>query len=108
MRLDTFFALERPAETPDGGGGQLRSWEVVGRLWGALTPSTGRETALGDRPSARVTHRITFRRAKEPDARPKPEQRLVSRGRVFAIRAVADAGPPGKYLTVFAEEGPFS
>ena len=107
-RLASRLTLESPVRTPDGGGGATVTWVPVGHLWGEIEARSARETAPGDRVSSRVTHRITLRRGPTAAERPGPEQRLVHRGRVFAIHGVAEADPRGAYLTVWAEEGPFS
>ena len=107
-RLDTMFTLEAAVRTPDGGGGWSLEWQAVGILWGELRPASARESTVGGRPTSRVTHQILLRRGPTGAERPDPQQRLVHRGRVFAIRGVAGAGPRDAYLTVWAEEGPVS
>ena len=107
-RLDARLTLETPVRTPDGGGGATLAWTPVGTLWGEIAARSAREGTAGDRRVARATHRITIRRGPTDAHRPTPEQRLVHRGRVFAIHGVTEAGPGGAWLTVWAEEGPFS
>lgn len=105
---DTRFTLEAPLRTPDGGGGAEIAWTQVGTLWGALEARSGREGVSGDRRLSHVTHRITIRRGPTDAHRPTAAQRLVHRGRVFAIHAVAEADAGGAWLTIWAEEGPLS
>ncbi|MEM1344695.1 MAG: head-tail adaptor protein [Pseudomonadota bacterium] len=107
-RLDTRLTLESPVATPDGGGGSAIVWTPLGVLWAEIVATAGREITSGDRPTSRVSHRITVRRARTPADRPRPEQRLTGLGRTFAIRAVADDDPRALTLTLWAEEGPVS
>jgi head-tail adaptor len=107
-RLSRRFTLEAPERTADGGGGWHVNWRPLGVLWGDLGPARGSEGAVGARAQSRVTHRITVRLATAAAARPEPDQRLRLGARVFAVRAVAEADGGRAYLTVWAEEGPFS
>jgi len=107
-RLDSRLTLEAPVRTPDGGGGWTVAWQAVGTLWGEIDARSAREGTVGTRPTARVTHRITIRRGTTDAERPRPDQRLRYRDRVFAIHGTGEADPGSAYLTVWAEEGPFS
>lgn len=107
-RLGARLTLEAASPTPDGGGGASLAWAPLGHLWGEIEARAAREATAGDRRINRVTHRITVRRGTGAAERPSPGQRLVHRGRVFAIHGVAEAAPGAPYLTIWAEEGPFS
>ncbi len=103
----TRLALESPVRTPDGGGGHTLAWTLEGHLWGAIEPRSATEGALGDRPTARITHRIRIAREPGGARRPATHQRFRSGKRVFAIHGVAESVDGGEFL-VWAEEGPFS
>jgi len=107
-RLDARLTLESPVRSPDGGGGWTLDWTPVGHLWGEIAARSARERAVGTRPTARITHRITIRRGPSAAERPRPDQRLRHRDRIFAIHGVAEAEPGGAWLTLWVEEGPFS
>jgi len=107
-QLSTRFTLEAATRTPDGGGGVSLAWAPLGTLWGELRPASARERLSGERLSAHITHRITVRLSPDPSARPEADQRLRVGDRVFAIRGVAEAGTDRAFLTLWAEEGPFS
>lgn len=102
------LVLESPVRTPDGGGGFALSWAEAGALWGEIEVRGAVEPALGDRPAARVTHRITLRAELGPGRRPEPGQRFRLGARIFAILGVAEGDPAGATLIVHAEEGPLS
>ncbi|QDL93082.1 head-tail adaptor protein [Paroceanicella profunda] len=104
--LRRLLVLEAPERSADGGGGVVVSWEALGALWADVQPVSGRETIIGAREHARVSHRIMVRGAPEGSpARPRPEQRLREGARVFAVHAVSEHDPMGRYLTIWAEEG---
>jgi len=107
-KLSVRLTLERPLRQPDGGGGWTLGWEALGSLWADVAPSAGREIAVGDRPAQRVTHRIILRLSPDESARPRPDQRPRSGDRIYAIRGVSEHEGGRAYLTVWAEEGPFS
>lgn len=107
-RLSTRLVLEEATRVPDGGGGFTLGWAPLGTLWGEIAPVGAREREIADRITSAVTHRIAVRLAQDPSARPQPDQRLRAGGRVFAIRGVGEADRHRAYLTVWAEEGPFS
>ena len=103
-RLDRRLLLEAPEDTSDGAGGVTRSWQVLGAVWAALEPRTGRAVDAAAGSVARMPYRITLRAAPAGSpARPKPGQRLRAGARVFHVQAVADE-PGGAWLTCFAEE----
>ncbi len=107
--LSQELLLEAPVRETDTGGGQSVDWQPVGTLWADVQASGARETLSGVREAARVTHRITIRSAPiGSPRRPSADCRFRSGARVFAILGVADADRTRKYLTCWAEEGPFS
>lgn len=103
-RLPHRLVLEGPVRVPDGVGGHDGGWAVLGVLWGALAAGAG--SAAGDPvPFGRVAWRITVRAAPAgAPERPVAGQRLRLGARVFAILAVAERDPGGRYLTCFARE----
>jgi head-tail adaptor len=104
-RLRRRLVLEAPVDAADGAGGFTRTWAVQGALWGEVTPGTGREGAGEEFATALVPFRITVRGA-APGApsRPRPGQRLRDGTRSFAILAVTERDPEGRYLVCFARE----
>ncbi|AVO38508.1 phage head closure protein [Pukyongiella litopenaei] len=104
-RLNRQLVLEAPMSQPDGAGGFSRDWVALGTLWAELTARTGRERSAGGGTVSEVGYRITVRAAPVGSlARPLPDQRFRLGARLFTIRAVADAGAAGRYLTCFADE----
>ncbi|SMX42059.1 head-tail adaptor protein [Actibacterium lipolyticum] len=99
------LVLEEPVRTSDGAGGFVESWAVLGTLWAAVKPGTGRERAGEFATLSRVPYRITVRGAPVgAPSRPKAEQRFRDGARVFRILAVTEADAQGRHLTCFAEE----
>lgn len=56
-------ALQQPNDTPDGIGGQTRTWTTVATVWGRVTPVSGSEhpDAMGMRQEASFILRIRYR-----------------------------------------------
>ncbi|MEM9708443.1 MAG: head-tail adaptor protein [Pseudomonadota bacterium] len=103
--LNRKFTLEAPEQTPDGLGGFLPGWIVLGSLWGELRGISGRDR--DDRAAAlsEARFRVTVRAAPAgASERPIPGQRLVSGTRIFPVLAVYDADPSGRWLTCYVRE----
>ena len=107
--LSTELVLEHPVHAGDSGGGVAVSWEPVGTIWAEIEGVSGREAISGGREASKATHRITIRSAPiDSPRRPRADYRFRAGNRIFAIRGVIEADPRRKYLTCWAEEGPFS
>jgi head-tail adaptor len=105
-RLRRRLVLEDAAATEDSGGGRAVVWVPLGVVWADVRAVSGTESLAGDRDLTRVTHRILVRAAPAGSpARPRADQRFREGSRVFALLAVAEADPRGRYLICWAEEG---
>ncbi|MCB1354470.1 MAG: head-tail adaptor protein [Rhodobacteraceae bacterium] len=106
VSLTRELALEERRTTPDGAGGFVVSWVVLGFLWAQVTPRSGTEFFASFAPRSRILHRILVRAA-PPGApsRPRPEQRFREGERVFDILSVTEASLSARYLEIQAEEG---
>lgn len=103
--LNRKLVLEAPVSAPDGAGGQIASWAVLGTLWGELKPRSGRETTGEAGPLSTASYRITVRGAPPGQSdRPCPGQRLRLGTRKFRILAVTESDARGRYLACQAEE----
>lgn len=107
-RLNRRLALQEAVPRSDGAGGLIRDWADVAILWAGLSALSGQERLSEETSLARTVWRITVRAAPAGSPlRPRPDQRFMEGVRVFAILAVAEADPDGRYLTCFCrEEGP--
>jgi head-tail adaptor len=104
-RLDRALTLEAPVRSPDGAGGFMVTWQALGTHWAELRPGTGRERSGRAVTLSRSPYRIIVRGAPVGSpARPQPDQRFREGDRIFAILAVTEADPSGRYLTCHAEE----
>ncbi|MEX0348010.1 MAG: phage head closure protein [Paracoccaceae bacterium] len=104
-RLNRKLVLEAPARVADGAGGFSESWQALGTLWGEVKARSGTVRSQGGATVSRVSYRIVMRAAPQGSLmRPEPDQRLREGDRIYAIRAVADLGSDGRYLTCFADE----
>ena len=83
----------------------MRSWAVLGTLWGEIRPRTGRESTGETGPLAINMFRIIVRGAPMgDDSRPLAGQRFRTAGRVYHILAVTESEPDGMYLTCETRE----
>ncbi len=95
------LVLEHRVQTPDGAGGYTSDWQALGRIWAAIKPGVGRETAS----LSRVPYQIILRAAPHgAPSRPVPGQRFRQGARLFTIAAVTEADANGLYLTCTALE----
>ena len=99
-RLRHRVVLEKPALSPDGGGGAALAFEAAGALWAEIRPVAAEELEAGDGLSARVTHRVVVRFS--PAIAGGDRFRLGER--LFAIRAAYDPEEDGRYLVCLSEE----
>lgn len=103
--LKRSLVLEAPQDTATGTGGVSRAWVVLGRLWAEIAAGAGRDREGVEVMTAQVALRITVRGAPlGAPSRPQAGQRFRDGLRVFAVLAVAEADPAGRYLTCFARE----
>jgi head-tail adaptor len=104
-RLHRRLALEAEVVTADGAGGFTRVWALRGHLWGEVTPGSGRESGGEEVPLSTQPFRITVRGAAQgAPSRPVAGQRFRDGSRVFAILAVTERDPDGRYLVCAARE----
>lgn len=100
------LVLEQRENQPDGSGGFSVAWQELGTIWASVSPQMGREDFVAGQVHARIRYKIVVRSAPfGAPSRPRPDQRFREGDRIFNILAVADAGPDGKYLEVYSEEG---
>jgi len=94
-------ALQSKLLTPDGGGGFSESWETYATIWASLETGRGLQSLQAGRLESHVSHRIAIRRRDDVS----PNHRLRLGARVLAIRAIEDAGPQARWITLVCEEG---
>lgn len=101
-QLTRKLSVEAPVRLPDGGGGYVETWAVLGEVWGEVVPrGAGRETDT----ASRLQLKITVRAAPQGAAsRPVPGMRFRDGVRLFEIEAVTESDPSGRFLVCFANE----
>ncbi|MGJ8546802.1 MAG: phage head closure protein [Sulfitobacter sp.] len=104
-RLNRQLLLEAPQRVSDGAGGYTEGWSALGTLWAEVTLRTGRETAQIGAPISQARFRIVVRGAPPGSpARPTAQQRFREAARIYAIEAVAEKDPEGRFLVCYAQE----
>ena len=103
--LNRPLVLEEHGVVSDGAGGFTEVWTALGTLWGDVQLRSGRDSSGQDVALGTTAYRIVVRGA-APGApsRSRAGQRFRDGTRIYAIRAVSDDGPDGRFLVCFAEE----
>ncbi len=94
--------IERPIDTPDGGGGFIRDWEPYFATWANVVGSGGTEPYFAEQvyPHAQYTVTIRFRRSQ-----PVTDVMRVHYGtHVLNIRSVVDTKEQHVELVLHCEE----
>ncbi|MEQ9693234.1 head-tail adaptor protein [Shimia sp. SDUM112013] len=105
VHLSRKLVLEAPARVPDGAGGFAESWTVLGTVWADIRARTGRKRDGGEVSLSSTAYRIVLRGAPQgAPSRPVAGMRFREGTRLFAIDAVSERDPQGRYLTCFATE----
>ncbi|WP_050929415.1 head-tail adaptor protein [Aestuariivita boseongensis] len=103
--LNRALVLEASERVADGAGGFSESWVQLGTLWAEVTTRSGREARDVVSAVSAVMLRIVVRGAPVGSAaRPLAGQRFREGTRIFAIEAVSEWDPAGRYLVCFAKE----
>lgn len=97
--------LESPQQVPDGAGGFVQDWQVLGTVWADVTAQAGREVTAGTANLSRVTLRIVLRAAPDGSSmRPQAGQRLREGARLFQILSVTEYDAAGRYLVCTTQQ----
>jgi head-tail adaptor len=103
--LNRALDLEEAARAPDGAGGFAVTWAARGTLWAEVRPGSGRDPAGEEVVLSSVPYRITVRAAPVGAGnRPLPGLRFREGERLFAILAVTERDPEGRWLVCFCRE----
>ncbi|MCB1366822.1 MAG: head-tail adaptor protein [Rhodobacteraceae bacterium] len=93
------LVLEEVTRQPDLAGGWVEAWTPLGVVWADIRSGAGRERRDEAVAVSSVAYRVIVRAAPVGSpSRPRAGQRFVEGTRVFAIRAVSEAGSAGLYL----------
>lgn len=103
-KLDQRVTFERSSRVPDGGGGGVDTWSLIGSRAANVHAVSGRERDMAQQAQAPRNYRITVRRDSFT-ASVTEADRLVWRGKVMNIRLIRDDGPRPMYLEFGCEAG---
>ena len=100
--LRSLIVIERETVTPDGQGGNTSVWaeDPSGGVWAKWKAVSGRDAyqAMRDAPLINVKATIRFRGDGNDAPYYSPADRVVYRGRYYAIQAVRDPDDRQKWL----------
>jgi len=105
IALTRRLTLEQVVKTPDGAGGFVQVWTVLGELWANMDARTGRIRDAAGVAVSVVRYRIVVRAALDgSDMRPQAGQRFRDGTRAYVIDASAAHDGAGLYLECWARE----
>jgi SPP1 family predicted phage head-tail adaptor len=96
------ITIQRPVDTPDGGGGAHRQWQDVQTVWAAVHPVARDEQRYG----AHVASRARFGIVLRADGVIAADARLLWRGMILGIVSVLHDPATQDRCTIFAEREP--
>ena len=94
------LTLEQSVPTPDGGGGNTKSWVTVAEVWGALEPLSGIERVEAARLTGRHMYEVRVRYRADVEL----AMRFTLGARILNILSVEDVGARGRWLRILCEE----
>lgn len=92
--------IESLVKTADAAGGPLESWTKFSDVWCDIKPLNGKEKYVSSEKHATATHQVIMRYKSGI----KPEMRLVSRGRIFEIKASLNVNEEDYMTQLIVEE----
>jgi len=110
-RIRHRLTLQQEVQTPDGGGGYIKSWQAVTDLWAEIIPiigagsstsrGAGKKILFAAQLQSEFSHRILLRYRDGVTT----AMRLVFENRIFNIRYVANVEEKRENLELLVQEG---
>lgn len=94
------MTVQRATVTRDSHGQEVRSWSRIGKTWGEIVASEGREFVDGGGTEQHVTHEVWIRYFRGLQA----SDRLLHDGRTFHVQRVTDHMGRREKMRVFVTE----
>jgi SPP1 family predicted phage head-tail adaptor len=99
-RLRHTGSIEKLVKGKDDMGGAIKQWQPFSKVWCEIKPMNGDESFASHEKHATATHHVLIRYLKGVE----PKMRLVSRGRVFEIKAVLNVSERDIAMRLIVEE----
>lgn len=104
-RLNRRLILEARQQVADGAGGYTETWVPLGQIWADIRAGRGHDADADHIAMAEVPFDIILRAAPfDAPSRPIAGQRFREGSRAFAIKAVAEFDPDGRFLRCVTTE----
>ncbi len=100
-RLRQRVTIQSPVGTPDGGGGNVRTWSSVTTVGAEVLPVNGGEAFRAGIANATQFYRVTIRFREDVT----PIHRLLWKGTPLNIRTIGDPTNRREELLITAESG---
>lgn len=92
--------IERYSQTTDDAGGVTKTWTKFIDVWCDIKPLSGNEKYVSSEKHATATHQVMIRYVLGIDTK----MRLLSRGRVFEIKAALNIKEQDRMIQLVVEE----
>lgn len=100
-KLDKRAAFQSETRTPDGMGGNSRTWATDFTLWAQLKPKAGREVLTGTQQVHVQTNELVIRYRTDITT----AMRVIIEGVTYNIQSFADMDSTKRYLTLSLTQG---
>lgn len=99
-KLNRWITIQKPVDTPDGAGGDVRVWVPFLNLWAQVEALMGSEPFFADQmyPKLQVAFTIRYRKGV------MAAQRVLYGTRLFNIRSVVETEDSRVYIKLHTEE----
>lgn len=107
IRLDERIRIERVTEASDGMGGVTQTWSELATVWASVAGVGGRETWATMRTTGKGQFRAVIRWREDEYGQPYYTNldRVIWRGRTYAIQAVMPLGGRKEWIELALLEG---
>lgn len=97
--------FQSETDTPDGQGGNTRSWKTIATVWGAYEPQLGREAIAQGRLQGSNIGNLWVRYSDLIATQVKLSSRVVVDGQVHQIRSIIQPDQNRRMLQMVIERG---
>ena len=94
-------SLQSPTNTTDTGGGAVKTWTTLAKLWANIKPVSGSEKYRQGQVQETATHHVTIRYRSDIGT----NYRLVYESRNFNIKHIRNIDERDRYMLLVCNEG---
>lgn len=94
------ITIQQPSDTPDGIGGNTRTWTTFATVWASIEPLNAFQIFKAQHLEHRVTHKVMIRYL----AGLTSDMRISYDSRIFGIEGIKDIDETKNYFELMVEE----